>query len=95
MQITAFCITAAASGVMFVRWLRLDKETRSKVWHLYGWFTGLMFFGSCFGVFEWITWMNYLYYYFSLNELKLPPDVQFTSVMKAPSARWLSAFLVM
>ena len=34
---------------MFFRWWRLDEDDKQRVWLLYGWFTALVCFGSCFG----------------------------------------------
>lgn len=42
---------------MFHRWFRLDDYNRQKIWRLYGWLTGLMACGSCFGIVAWSTWM--------------------------------------
>ena len=88
-------MSAIASGTMFVRWRRLDEGIRRKVWTLYGWFTGLSFIGSCFGVAAWLSWMKYLDLLFQLNAISNLPDVQFVSVMKAPSVEWLAAFLIL
>lgn len=45
---------------MFYRWWRIDKEDRTQLWLLYGWFAGLMCIGSMFGVVEWVAWMKYM-----------------------------------
>jgi hypothetical protein len=52
-QIGAFCLSAVASGYMFVRWWRLDEDGRQDVWRLYGVFTALMCVGSCVGAAAW------------------------------------------
>ena len=46
-----------AGGVMFYVWRRMQEEDRRRVWLLYGWFSGLMLCGSCFGV---VTWAAYI-----------------------------------
>ena len=45
---------------MFYLWRRLGEEERQHVWRLYGWFTGLMLCGSCFGTVTWATRMMFL-----------------------------------
>ena len=39
--------------------------------------------------------MKYLDLLFNLNAISPLPDVQFVSVMKAPSVEWLAAFLIL
>jgi len=34
-QISVFCMSAAASGAMFVRWRRMSVDGRQRVWRLY------------------------------------------------------------
>ena len=67
-QIAAFCACAAASGVMFMRWRRLDHDTRQRIWLLYGWFTGLMCCGSCIGAVTWAVWMQFLLAYYQSDK---------------------------
>jgi len=52
-QVAAFCVSAVVSGTMFLRWWRMELEDRPRVWELYGWFSGLMLCGSCFGAVAW------------------------------------------
>jgi len=59
-QIAAFCASALAGGTMFWWWRRMDGEGRRQVWRLYGWFSGLMCCGSCFGAVAWCAHMQYL-----------------------------------
>jgi hypothetical protein len=54
-QITAYCVSAIAGGIMFYRWLRMAKEDQQRVWRLYGWYSALMFCGSCFGAAAWAS----------------------------------------
>ena len=60
LQVAAHIICALASGSMLLLWLRLDDESRKRVWRLYGWFSGLICFGSCCGAIAWTAWMQYL-----------------------------------
>ena len=53
LQIAAYCVSALASGTMFRLWRRMGREKRRRVWLLYGWFSGLMLCGSCFGAVAW------------------------------------------
>jgi hypothetical protein len=48
LTVALFCLSAAASAYMHVRWQRLHKN-KSFVWRLYGWFTALSCAGSVFG----------------------------------------------
>ena len=50
---------------MFALWLRMNDESRKRVWWLYGWFCGLMCFGSCVGAVTWISYMQYLVFVFT------------------------------
>jgi hypothetical protein len=44
---------------MFYVWRRMQEEDRRRVWLLYGWFSGLMLCGSCFGVVTWAAYMMF------------------------------------
>ena len=44
---------------MFFLWRRMDEDDRRRVWRLYGWFSGLMMCGSCFGAVAWAARMMY------------------------------------
>jgi len=66
-QVVAFCVSALGSGTMFVRWWRLEEDDRRRVWLLYGWFSGLMFVGSVFGVVAWAVWIQVLLAFFSAS----------------------------
>jgi hypothetical protein len=57
-QIAAYCVCAVASGAMFYLWRRLQEEDRQTVWLRYGWFSALMFSGSCFGAVTWGLWVQ-------------------------------------
>lgn len=62
-QVVAFLVNAAASGSMFARWIRLSEEARNSIWKPYGWFSGLMCCGSCFGALHSAFWTQFLIYY--------------------------------
>jgi len=49
-QIVLHFIGAIASGIMFFFWSRLNDVEKKRVWRPYGWFAGLIFVGSIFGI---------------------------------------------
>ncbi len=77
---------------MLCLWRRLDEEDRGRLWKLYGWFSGLMMCGSCFGAVAWVARMMYL-----VNDFKAHDNifdmVQHTSI-GALALSWLPIFLV-
>jgi len=89
-QIAAYCVSALASGTMFLRWLRMDGQGRQWVWWLYGWFSGLMMCGSCCGAVASGAFMQGLVLYFNL---KTPSDAQYYSSL-AQSQHWAAVFLI-
>ena len=94
-QIAAFCASAFAGGTMFWRWRRMGGEGRRGLWRLYGWFSGLILCGSCFGAVAWGADMQVLVLLFNLNNN--PPstitNAQHSS-MYALEQRWVAAFVV-
>jgi len=66
-QLAAFCVSALASGTMFLRWLRMDGQGRQWAWWLYGWFSGLMLCGSCCGAVAWGAYMQVLVLDYNLS----------------------------
>ncbi len=52
---------------MFLRWRRMNGEGRRGVWRLYGWFSGLMMCGSCFGAVAWGAYMQILVLNFNVD----------------------------
>jgi hypothetical protein len=94
-QIAAFCASAWASGTMFCRWRRMDGEGRRGVWRLYGWFSGLMLFGSCFGAVAWGAGMQVFVLNFNVNN---NPSSTLTNAQAysiyAQNLRWTAAFVV-
>ena len=61
---------------MFLRWWRMGEDSRRRVWLLYGWFSGLMFCGSCCGVISSVAWMRVSELYITNNH----PTSTLTSV---------------
>jgi hypothetical protein len=88
-------VCAVAGGRMLYLWFRMDEEGRRRVWSLYGWFSGLMVCGSCFGAVTWAARMMSLANAFNGNDAALrDDDVQGTSLL-ALSFSWGAVFLVM
>jgi hypothetical protein len=54
---------------MFRRWRRISHDDRRNVWRLYGWFSGLMLLGSCFGIATWAMYMQWNIYASKANDL--------------------------
>jgi hypothetical protein len=76
---------------MFYRWRRMEEEDRGRVWRLYGWFTALIAFGSCFGAVAWAAYMmGFANGFKAITSANL---AQLTSLV-ALSYSWRSAFLV-
>jgi hypothetical protein len=73
----------------------MDGEGRRGVWRLYGWFSGLMLCGSCFGAVAWGAWMQYLVLGFNINN---NPSSNLTNAqiysMFAHANRLIAAFAV-
>ena len=91
MQVVAYCASAVAGGTMLCLWRRMGEEDRGRLWQLYGWFSGLMTCGSCFGAVAWATRMMDL-----VNDFKAygsPVDAEKAS-LAALSYSWHSASLV-
>jgi hypothetical protein len=92
LQIAAFCVSACASGTMFYRWWKMEANSRQRVWWLYGWFSGLMLCGSCFGAVAWAAWMQRIVFNFNANHAD---DVSIEQAyLIARSLPWLSTFSV-
>ena len=52
---------------MFFGWLRMDVQGRQWAWWLYGWFSGLMLCGCCFGAVAYGAEMQVLVWDLSFN----------------------------
>jgi len=59
LQIAAFCIASVASGFAFLSWWLASQSVREQVWQFYGWFTALVFCGSCVGCAAFATFMTF------------------------------------
>jgi hypothetical protein len=77
---------------MFLRWRQMQEEDRSRVWLLYGWFSGLMFLGSVFGAVTWGAWMQFLVALFKSSSSSVPP-AQYAS-LNAQGQYWACVFFV-
>jgi hypothetical protein len=76
---------------MFFLWRRLKEADRLCVWRLYGWFTGLMMCGSCFGAFAWVARMKNLESVLkSYDDLNASIAVRYS--LQVDGNEWRSAF---
>lgn len=80
---------------MFYRWWRLDKDSKDRIWRLYGWLSGLMAFGSCVGVIGWVARMLQLYYNVVASDMLNSLRIRGVDLYFAESARWNAVFAVM
>ena len=94
-QIAAFCVCAVAGGRMLYLWFRMDEEGRRRVWSLYGWFSGLMVCGSCFGAVTWSARMVQLENGFNGNDAFSRGDFAQADSFFALHYTWSSVFFVM
>jgi len=95
-QVAAYCVSALASGSMFLRWLRMDGQGRQWAWWLYGWFSGLMLCGSCCGAVAWGAAMQALVLYFNVKKPSYASTLttaQYYSVY-AQSQHWLAVYVI-
>jgi hypothetical protein len=80
---------------MFLRWRRMDGEGRRGVWRLYGWFSGLMLCGSCFGAVAWGARMQSLVLGFNVNN---NPSSTLSKAQRSSTFAqidsWVAAFVV-
>jgi hypothetical protein len=103
--ISAFCISALASGFLHVKWWLMNDAAKGKVWRMYGPFTGLMCIGSVFGCVAWSANMRFVAYYLpvmlanaSSIDTASPSTISSSLVSAldaAPSAlRWHAVFFI-
>jgi hypothetical protein len=80
---------------MFWRWRRMRGEGRRGEWGLYGWYSGLMLCGSCFGAVSWVAGVQNLVLFFNLlnNPSSTLTPAQYLS-MATQINRWIAAFAV-
>ena len=88
---------------MFILWRRLGEHDRRSAWWLYGWFSALIFCGSCVGVATWATWMQaYAYFYIgedlssipSSNSSSIEPNSSALALSRALSRVWFAWFYI-
>ena len=94
-QIGAFCVSAAASGTMFLRWWWVSEERKKRMWRMYGWFTGLMCCGSCIGAVAWTLSMIALADLFTTMNPASTLSPFEKERLAAQAFRLLAAFLVL
>jgi hypothetical protein len=70
----------------------MEQDFRQRVWRLYGWFSGLMLCGSCFGAVAWAAWMRRIVLNFQANVFA-DYSVDQSSLL-ALSLPWLAVFAV-
>ena len=70
----------------------MDGQGRQWAWRLYGWFSGLMLCGSCFGAVAWGAWMQFLVLFFKSHASTLT-NAQFYSFL-AQGQRWNAVFVI-
>ena len=66
------------------------------MWQLYGWFSGLVLCGSCFGAVTWAAWMQYSAYYFMATDYFEYSDALYARHLQlvARAGRWRAAYTV-
>ncbi len=57
-QVALFACSFFASTLIFVRWYRLSRELKSKMWELLGWFSALTSVNSLVGIVVWTLFMQ-------------------------------------
>jgi hypothetical protein len=82
---------------MLFLWWRMEEEEQRRVWLLYGWFTGLILCGSCFGAVAWAAQMMKLVNSFEGEDMartkgKLDPAQAIA--LAAVANRWDAVFEV-
>ena len=76
---------------MFYRWRSMGEEDRGRVWRLYGWFSGLMLCGCCFGAVAYGAEMQVLILDLSFHSPSYAltlPDAQYHS-LDAQLQHWI------
>ena len=95
LQIAGFCACAIISGVLYVRWLRLDAGGKKQSWRLHGWFTALTCIGSFAGAVAWGARMQSLVFYFQGNSLgQSEGDLALRSSLFSDGFRYFTVHLV-
>jgi hypothetical protein len=79
---------------MFYVWRRMQEEHRRRVWLLYGWFSGLMLCGSCFGVVTWAAHMMFFANGLNGNDELSRGNLAQGFALLAASQSWRAVFTV-
>jgi hypothetical protein len=79
---------------MLFKWWKLGHEDRSRIWRLYGWFSGLAACGSCIGIVSWVAYMQFIVNNFTASELLRDKNNFSNNLRFADYARWKAAYLV-
>ena len=89
-------MSAVTGAIMFRRWWLMDEEGRQNVWRLYGWYSGLMVCGSCFGAVAWSARMMNLVNGFQSQKIGSTSvsDLQLQYSLLSRGYSWLPAFVV-
>jgi hypothetical protein len=56
-QIFFSCTSAFASGLMLLRWRKIDADLKEGLWNIYGYFTFFTFFSSCICAATWAVYI--------------------------------------
>jgi hypothetical protein len=83
-----------AGGTMLCLWRRMGEEDRGRLWRLYGWFTGLMTCGSCFGAVTWTARMMFLVNDFKAHDSGTISDKFQHTTISALALSWLPTYLL-
>jgi hypothetical protein len=84
-------VSALAGGTVFYWWRRMVEEDRGRVWRLFGWFSGLMAFGSCVGAVAWAAYMMFVENLFKANTSTTKVEEMMSQAL---AYSWRAAFLV-
>jgi hypothetical protein len=79
---------------MLYMWWRIDQLERQRVWRLFGWFSGLIFCGCCFGIVAWISRMITLVNNFNLTQFDDSDDLVQIFTLSSTVYSWRAAFTV-
>ena len=91
LQIAIQFIGAIASGIMFFLWSRLNDAEKKRVWRLYGWFAGLIFVGSIFGIVAESVGIKYAQCIVEVASSQTPAEEYY---WQAELSKWASVTLV-
>jgi hypothetical protein len=92
----AYVVNALANSYMFYCWSKLSYHTKSLVWQYYGHFTCCMIFGSIFGAFDSLCYMQTIAYNYKANDLRQMNTANQVQIQTsfALSSQWQSAHFI-